>query len=89
MKLITEKLKEGNRRYMATSSVSVRLDTARNGQHPYAIVICCSDSRVIPEQIFDAGLGELSSSAWRETSSTTTNSAASSMPQLIWAASLY
>ena len=59
MKLITEKLKEGNRRYMATSSVSVRLDTARNGQHPYAIVICCSDSRVIPEQIFDAGLGEL------------------------------
>ena len=59
MKLITEKLKEGNRRYMATSSVSVRLDTARNGQHPYAIVICCSDSRVIPEKIFNATVGDL------------------------------
>ena len=29
------------------------------GQHPYALVITCSDSRVIPEEIFNAGPGEL------------------------------
>lgn len=35
------------------------LETAEYGQHPYAIVIYCSDSRVIPEQIFSASIGEL------------------------------
>ena len=29
------------------------------GQAPYAIVVTCSDSRVIPESIFSAGIGEL------------------------------
>lgn len=29
------------------------------GQHPYATILGCSDSRVAPEIIFDAGLGEL------------------------------
>jgi len=29
------------------------------GQHPYATVLGCSDSRVAPELIFDAGFGEL------------------------------
>ncbi len=29
------------------------------GQHPYAAILGCSDSRVSPEMIFDAGLGEL------------------------------
>jgi carbonic anhydrase len=29
------------------------------GQHPYATVLSCSDSRVPPELIFDAGFGEL------------------------------
>ena len=29
------------------------------GKHPKAIVIACSDSRVIPEAIFNAGIGEL------------------------------
>jgi carbonic anhydrase len=29
------------------------------GQRPYATVLGCSDSRVSPEHIFDAGLGEL------------------------------
>lgn len=28
-------------------------------QHPYATILGCSDSRVPPELIFDAGLGEL------------------------------
>ena len=29
------------------------------GQHPFATILGCSDSRVPPELIFDAGLGEL------------------------------
>ncbi len=59
------KLKEGNARYLdATSnpgdvSVQLRKKTCDEGQTPYAIVITCSDSRVIPESIFSAGIGEL------------------------------
>jgi carbonic anhydrase len=30
-----------------------------HGQHPYATILGCSDSRVPPELIFDSGLGEL------------------------------
>jgi carbonic anhydrase len=30
-----------------------------SGQHPFATILGCSDSRVPPELIFDAGLGEL------------------------------
>ncbi len=56
---IREKLTEGNRRYLDSADAALRLDLAENGQHPYAVVVCCSDSRVIPEQIFSARLGEL------------------------------
>ena len=55
---IRVRLKNGNARYRALDDAR-RIDTAENGQHPYAIVICCSDSRVIPEKIFSVGLGEL------------------------------
>ncbi|MCM1189771.1 MAG: carbonic anhydrase [bacterium] len=60
-----EKLKAGNRRYLtATSnpgdiSPQIRQHTCENGQSPYAIVVTCSDSRVIPESIFSAGIGEI------------------------------
>ena len=30
-----------------------------NGQNPFAVILTCSDSRVVPELIFDTGLGEL------------------------------
>ncbi|MDD3149643.1 MAG: carbonic anhydrase [Candidatus Gastranaerophilales bacterium] len=30
-----------------------------HGQRPYAVIASCSDSRVIPERIFDADIGEL------------------------------
>lgn len=59
------RLQDGNARYLSASSaegdISARLraHTAAQGQRPYAIVICCSDSRVIPEAIFSAGIGEL------------------------------
>lgn len=60
-----EKLQAGNESYLerqhALGDISprIRKETALNGQHPYAIVITCSDSRVIPENIFSAGIGEL------------------------------
>ncbi len=36
-----------------------REKTTIEGQHPYAVIICCSDSRMSPEHIFMAGIGEL------------------------------
>lgn len=59
------KLQKGNEQYLNASTGSgnispeIRKDTYENGQHPYAIVVTCSDSRVIPESIFSAGIGEL------------------------------
>ncbi len=59
------KLKKGNEAYLKATtcpgdiSPAIRQDTCDNGQHPYAIVVTCSDSRVIPESIFSAGIGEL------------------------------
>ena len=59
------KLQAGNEKYLDAAtcpgdiSLVIRKDTCENGQHPYAIVITCSDSRVIPESIFSAGIGEL------------------------------
>ncbi len=56
---------EGNELYVKANqnsgniSSEIRKDTKENGQHPYATVITCSDSRVPPEHIFSAGLGEL------------------------------
>ena len=60
-----EKLKEGNKRYLEAASnpgdisLQIRKKTCDEGQEPYAVVITCSDSRVIPESIFTAGIGEL------------------------------
>ena len=60
-----EKLRRGNSAYLKSSecggdiSPEKRLDTCENGQRPYAIIITCSDSRVIPECVFGAGIGDL------------------------------
>ena len=54
-----ERLIEGNRRYLAGGGGALRERLAKEGQRPYAIVVCCSDSRVIPERIFSADLGDL------------------------------
>lgn len=56
---LIERMTAGNRIYMRDSDAARRIDTAENGQHPYAIVVCCSDARVIPEQIFSAELGDI------------------------------
>lgn len=36
-----------------------RVLETENGQHPFAVVVTCSDSRVSPEILFDEGLGDL------------------------------
>lgn len=62
---VLERLKHGNEIYVQNNqnagdvSLEIRQRTAREGQHPYAIVITCSDSRVIPDAVFSAGIGEL------------------------------
>lgn len=60
-----ERLKAGNKDYLNAKTGSgdispeIRLHTSKYGQKPYAVIVSCSDSRVIPEYIFSAGLGEL------------------------------
>jgi carbonic anhydrase len=59
-----EKLKAGNKNYVADKLNRALQDSSRRedltgGQAPYAIVLSCADSRVVPELTFDAGLGEL------------------------------
>jgi carbonic anhydrase len=41
------------------SSRSWAVRQSQLGQHPFAIILCCADSRVAPEIIFDQGLGNL------------------------------
>jgi carbonic anhydrase len=58
------RLIEGNERFMRgearfpTVQKEILADLAK-GQKPYATVLGCSDSRVPPELVFDAGFGEL------------------------------
>jgi len=58
------RLKAGNQRFVAgtarfpTMQKEILADLVK-GQHPYATILSCSDSRVPPELIFDAGFGEL------------------------------
>lgn len=60
-----KKLIEGNKKYIAEKittidvSEKILINTSQRGQKPYAIIITCSDSRVIPEAIFSAGIGDL------------------------------
>lgn len=56
---LIERLRADGARGRAAEDAALRERTALQGQRPWAIVICCSDSRVIPERIFDAKLGEL------------------------------
>jgi carbonic anhydrase len=55
---------EGNKRYVASHLIhpdqsSERRFELKHGQHPFAIILGCSDSRVPPEVLFDQGLGDL------------------------------
>lgn len=58
-------LREGNQRFIKHRekhpdlSKSRRRELSRSGQHPFAVILGCADSRVPPELIFDQGLGDL------------------------------
>ncbi len=59
-----ERLKQGNERFVADKLDGELNDSARRsqlegGQQPYAIILSCADSRVVPELTFDTGLGEI------------------------------
>ena len=60
-----EMLRAGNASYITSLTMrgdvspETRERTCREGQSPYAVILTCSDSRVIPEAIFSAGIGEL------------------------------
>lgn len=61
---VIERLKTGNARFVEDKLDGQLQDSARrsnltSGQEPYAIVLSCADSRVVPELAFDTGLGEL------------------------------
>src|SRR6187455_1383568 len=58
------RLKRGNARFLSGDSHFPRvqkevLAELAKGQQPYATILGCSDSRVPPELVFDAGFGEL------------------------------
>lgn len=59
-----QRLIEGNKRFVAEqpehgrTSKEYRKELA-GGQQPFAAILGCSDSRVIPEMAFDQGLGDL------------------------------
>lgn len=57
---ILERLKRGNARFVerAKADSARRAELAR-GQQPLAVVLACADSRVAPEILFGADLGEL------------------------------
>ena len=59
-----DRLKEGNGRFVSDKldgklQDSNRRESLTGGQQPFAIILSCADSRVVPELAFDAGLGEL------------------------------
>jgi carbonic anhydrase len=59
-----DRLIEGNRRFLAGELPPALMETGRRrfvagAQHPYAAILCCADSRVAPEILFSAGLGDL------------------------------
>lgn len=61
---VLERLAAGNARFVADKldgklQNSSRRTELTDGQEPYAIILSCADSRVVPELAFDAGLGEL------------------------------
>jgi len=61
---VLSRLKAGNERFVADKLDGQLQDSSRRnsltgGQEPYAIILSCADSRVVPELCFDTGLGEL------------------------------
>ncbi len=59
-----KQLQEGNARYIEDKILEPSINSLQRyklttGQHPFAIILNCADSRVVPELIFDQGIGDL------------------------------
>jgi len=61
---VLTRLSDGNKRFVSDRlggdlHISIKKESLIDKQEPYAIVLSCADSRVVPELIFETGLGEL------------------------------
>jgi len=59
-----QRLKEGNQRFVSEKHITAVPGSElrmllSEGQAPYAIILSCADSRVVPELMFDVSLGEV------------------------------
>jgi carbonic anhydrase len=61
--VILQKFKDGNQRFLTGTMIHRdylrQVKQTANGQHPYAIVVSCVDSRKPAEVIFDKGIGDM------------------------------
>ncbi|MEO7266067.1 MAG: carbonic anhydrase family protein [Ferruginibacter sp.] len=61
--LAIELLKDGNKRFVNNLKVNRNLlqqaNETSDGQHPFAVILSCIDSRTSAELIFDQGLGDV------------------------------
>jgi carbonic anhydrase len=62
-KMALELLKEGNKRFINNLKLNRNLlqqaNNTSDGQHPFAVILSCIDSRTSAELIFDQGLGDV------------------------------
>lgn len=60
---VLSELKAGNQRFLGGSAINrdylAQVEATAAGQYPMAVVLSCLDSRVIPELVFDRGVGDL------------------------------
>lgn len=59
---ILTRLSDGNSRFvsdllMGDLQINIKIGSLVNLQKPFAIILSCADSRVVPELIFNTGLG--------------------------------
>ncbi len=59
-----ERLRDGNARFVRNQLDGPRTDpeyrlALTHEQDPFAVIVSCADSRVVPEVLFDQGLGDL------------------------------
>src|SRR6187551_56712 len=61
---LLDKLKTGNEKFVSGHPIHPhetlnRIRELKKGQHPFVVLVSCSDSRIPPELIFDQGLGDV------------------------------
>ena len=52
------KLTEGNAAFRKATDSAIFANLSKNGQHPSLAILTCSDSRVVPEKIFNLSIGD-------------------------------